>query len=69
MGNAGQSPKVPDVSDHEWNQMMKYYMDSMDLGIKFALHWDEVNNGNHSCVIDGTCTVDFDRYTDLDEEE
>jgi len=58
--------KHKDVPDHEWNQMVKY-MDSMELGIKVALQWDKAKSGNHACVIDGTCTVDFDRYTDLDE--
>ena len=56
----------PNVPDYEWDQMVKY-MDSMVLGIHVALHWNEINNGNHSCVIDGTCTVSMDRYTDLDE--
>ena len=55
----------PNVPDYEWDQMVKY-MDSMVLGIHVALHWNEINNGNHSCVIDGTCTVSMDRYTDLD---
>jgi len=54
-----------DVPDNEWDVIVQY-MNAMDLGIRVALHWYGQTQENHSCVIDGSCTISLDRYTDLD---
>lgn len=63
-----------DIKDHEWDMMVQY-MDAMDLALRVAIDWYEQNDDRHaveeegddSCVEDGTCSVSLERYTSLED--
>lgn len=55
------------VPDNEWEKTVEY-MRSMELALQTVLQWHERMLYQNSCVIDGTCSVSFNRYRDLDDE-
>lgn len=55
------------VPKNEWETTLEY-MRAMEIALETVLQWHERMIYANSCVIDGTCTVSFNRYKDLDEE-
>ena len=59
------------VPEYEWETTMEY-LNAMELSIQVVLDWyqdERAEEGTlHECIVDGTCTVSMNRYTDLDEQ-
>ncbi|GFH51187.1 hypothetical protein CTEN210_07663 [Chaetoceros tenuissimus] len=54
----------PDVSEYEYAMMVEY-MEAMKTAFTVASEWED---SEKMCVVDGSCSVTLDRYTDLDVE-